>query len=126
LPKTAATQRSASACAQTPAEPPREGSMPKQEDGARPMRALPYRPGAKITAEDDGVLVTLSNGEAATSTAHFAIYTSDGAAPRQYDLAPSDSIEETFASSEIAIHGPAGFVRRFSRENAAVETSTSR
>ena len=126
LPKTAATQRSASTCAQTPAEPPREGSMPTQEDGARPIRALPYRPNAVITAEGDSVLVKLSNGAAAASTAHFAIYTSDGAAPRQYDLAPGDSIEETFASSEIAIHGPAGFVLRFSRENAAVETSTSR
>ena len=59
----------------------------------------------------------MSNDAAATSPAHFAIHTDDGAAPRQYDVAPGESIDATFASADVAMYGPAGFVRRISRED---------
>jgi hypothetical protein len=59
------------------------------------------------------LLVRLSNAVEATSSAHFAVYANDDSAPRQYDVAPGESIEDTFASSDVAIYGPAGFVRRF-------------
>jgi phospholipase C len=112
LPKTSA-QAGAERCRQTPAQPPREGSMPVQETGARPRRPLPYRPVATIACEHDGLLVRLGNADDATASAHFAVYTGDDAAPRQYDVAPGESIEATFASSGVAVYGPAGFVRRF-------------
>ncbi|HEY4139401.1 MAG TPA: alkaline phosphatase family protein, partial [Casimicrobiaceae bacterium] len=116
LPKTAASQTAARDCAQASPEPPRDGPMPGQESGMRTMRPLPYRPDATVAAGGEGLSVRLSNDTAATSSAHFAINSNDGAAPRQYDVAPGQSIEETFVS-EIAIHGPAGFVRRSSRED---------
>jgi phospholipase C len=103
-------------CPQSPAQPPREGAMPRQESGVRLMRPLPYRPAATISAEGDGAVVQLANDAAATSSAHFAVYTGDGAAPRHYDIAPGESIEETLAAGDIEVHGPAGFVRRFPRE----------
>ena len=112
LPETSA-QAGAQKCVHVPAEPPREGSMPVQEIGTRPRRPLPYRPDATIARDGGSLLVRLSNAADATSSAHFAVYANDDSAPRQYDVAPGESIEDTFASSDIAIHGPAGFVRRF-------------
>jgi phospholipase C len=74
--------------------------------------------------EDGGLRVRISNGATtpgATAFAHFAIYSNDSAdaAPRHYDVAPGQSIEAKFAMPEdgaydMAVHGPAGFVRRFS------------
>jgi phospholipase C len=112
LPKTSAQAR-AQKCAHVTAEPPREGSMPVQETGTRPRRPLPYRPDATIARDGGSLLVRLSNAAEATSSAHFAVYANDDSAPRQYDVAPGESIEDTFASSDVALHGPAGFVRRF-------------
>ena len=112
LPKTSA-QAGAQKCAHAPAEPPREGSMPVQEIGTRPRRPLPYRPDATIARDGGSLLVRLSNAAEATSSAHFAVYANDDSAPRQYDVAPGESIKDTFASSDVAIHGSAGFVRRF-------------
>ncbi len=83
---------------------------------------MPYRPEATFALDDGRVRVRLSNDAAATSSAHFAIYANEpaDARPRQYDVAPGESIEDAFAidsdgASAIAVHGPAGFVRRFDR-----------
>ena len=120
LPKTSAV---AQKCQQVPAQPPREGAMPAQERGTRRRRALPYRPEATATFDDDGASVRLVNEASATSSAHFAIHTDDGA--RHYDVAPGESVDETFAASAIDVYGPAGFVRRFSRGAANARTGES-
>ena len=112
LPKTSA-EAGARKCALTQAQPPRDGSMPAQERGARLRRPLPYRPDATVAPDGDSLLVRLSNDAEAASSAHFAVYSDDEAVPRQYDVAPGESIEDVFGWSDIAIHGPAGFVRRY-------------
>ena len=106
---TAGTQK----CAEPPAQPPRDGSMPAQEPGARPQRPLPYRPDATVTHAGDGLRVRLSNDGDATASAHFAVHSGYDATPRQYDVAPGEWIEDTLALADIAIYGPAGFVRRY-------------
>jgi hypothetical protein len=87
------------------------------------------------------VRIRLGNGIAsrgAARSAHFAICSHDGenAAPRHYDVAPGVWIEDVFlggpdGSYELAVHGPAGFVRRFSgrietREDQAVSPLSAR
>ena len=112
LPKTSA-EAGARKCSETQAQPPRDGSMPAQERGARLRRPLPYRPDATVAPDGDSLLMRLSNDAEAASSAHFAVYSAGEAVPRQYDVAPGESIEDAFAWSNIAIHGPAGFVRRY-------------
>lgn len=123
LPKTPAPEIRSRACAPE-AMPPPPGSMPEQEEGVRPLRPLPYRPAATIALDGHVLRVRLGNGTAATAHAHFAIHANDGAAPRQYDVAPGESIDATFAPADIEIHGPAGFVRRFPRETPDDQAET--
>lgn len=109
-------------CAEVPASS-EAISIPIQENGMRPLRELPYRPEASLTAWPGLVRVRLDNGatrRGATESAHFTIHAHDGsnAAPRRYDVAPGTWIEDEFRSHadgsyELAVYGPAGFVRRF-------------
>jgi phospholipase C len=110
-------------CAHLPAEPPRDVSIPAQEPGARPARALPYRPDATMAIDRGRLRIRMHNDASpgAATFAHFAIHVNDDAdtPPRPYDVAPGTSAEDVFdaradGAYDIAVHGPAGFVRRFS------------
>jgi phospholipase C len=97
------------------AQPPANGSLPRQEPGSRPARPLPYRPEAWATVEGRTLVLTLRNF--GTKSAHFAIYPYGGEfpAPRHVDVLGVQIVRIPLPSKKysIEVHGPAGFTRTF-------------
>ncbi|HKE46997.1 MAG TPA: phospholipase C, phosphocholine-specific [Rhodanobacteraceae bacterium] len=124
LPHLPATAFEASARQCAPTQPPESATMPTPEAGMRPQRPLLVRPSASIDVGEDVVRIRLGN-EAPTHApwAHFTIHVYGGrnAPPLRYDVAPGETVEAVIDigdALDVAVHGPAGFVRRF-RSDAA-------
>jgi phospholipase C len=116
---------------------PGTNSMPTQEAGTKPARALPYQPNAWVDrieydANSEILLwIDLANqGPQATSWAHYSIYTNayGTGAPRQYTVAPYNAATGTDGSTsdsfsigagngnglyDLTVVGPNRFLRRF-------------
>jgi phospholipase C len=108
---------------------PSTNTMPVQEPGTKPARALPYQPNANldaITVSSDGSVqadLSLSNnGPYAAKASHFAVYNNvAGAAsyadyptnaPSQYTVAPVRSNATTVVKATVAI-GPGTVVGQY-------------
>ncbi|MFD5101474.1 phosphocholine-specific phospholipase C [Streptomyces albidochromogenes] len=100
--------------------PPAVGSLPRQEPGARPARALPYAPyvdGAVNTA-DGRIALTFSPG--AKAGAQFYVTSANRTdAPWTYTAEAGKKISDTWNSAyskgthHFTVHGPNGFLRTF-------------
>jgi phospholipase C len=112
-----------SQCASEATAFPRDASIPLQEIGTRPARALPYQLDAILLRDNGGLRIRMSNDaleRGGKPWAQFAIHTHDGRddAPRRYDVAPGEWIEDEFrvgsdGAYDISVYGPGGFVRHF-------------
>jgi phospholipase C len=101
---------------------PGEPSMPTQEPGTRPARALPYELAvhARLDHDDDRLFVDFEN----TGDAGAAFYAyndrAPGQLPRRYAIATGDHFSDYWPLTghdgeyRLRIHGPNGFLREFS------------
>ncbi|KFL91860.1 Phospholipase C [Acetobacter malorum] len=94
---------------------PTRQTMPKQEAGQRPARALPYVLHANRRA--NGVLELANEG-----TQGAVLRVRDGQIARHYTLAAGQSLSvhlEAKADQPITVHGPNGFFRAFYGQDLA-------
>ncbi|HKN51244.1 MAG TPA: phospholipase C, phosphocholine-specific [Amycolatopsis sp.] len=123
-----------SVCAPLPNPSPQTNSLPHQESGTKPARALPYRAEASISSWTYGgagsiqLNITMSNADPATQSAHFSVYANAFRAggPWQYTVAHGASTTDFFncgtgfggGNYDFTVIGPNRFLRRV-RGNAA-------
>lgn len=129
LPDTSAYVAAANAqCSALPApQAPMTQSMPKQEPGTRPSRALPYEFHASAQADTGGGMLRLLVTNSGTAGAAFAAYdlVTSTNPPRRYSLSPGTQISDSWTHSQlggtkysIALHGANGFLRVFTGDLA--------
>ncbi len=93
-------------------------SMPKQESGVRPARALPYQPhaiGAADVASQSFAITLVNFG---TQTTVFHVRSGKGDTPRSYTVGAGLTVSDAWpvasdGSYALDVHGPNGFFRRF-------------
>ncbi len=99
--------------------PPAEQSMPEQEKGTRPARAVPYE--LHASAEVSAGAVTLTFRNSGASTAVFQVRSSHVAdVPRSYTVSPHHELSDTWlvgaaglSGYGLSVYGPNGFFRSF-------------
>jgi len=116
---------------------PAQQSMPRQEPGIRPARAVPYELQAAATVDLAGRKVAIRFANTGRAAAVFQVRAGAGAAgPWTYTVGVHDAIADTwdFAAAgetafDLAVYGPNGFFRSFqgsladrNRANLVVET----
>jgi phospholipase C len=89
--------------------PPATQSLPAQEPGRRPARALPYRPW--VSARLSGTELALTLGDDGPASCHFAVYTYGGAttAPVHVDVATRSVVRLPASPGEVVVQGPNRF-----------------
>jgi len=96
-------------------DPPKTGSMPRQERGTRPARAIGYDFQVEETARPDRVEVAFEN--AGRLGAHFqARLLAPEGAPHAYTVGAGDRLVASWqvqGEYDVQLHGPNGFFRRF-------------
>jgi phospholipase C len=110
--------------------PPVNQSVPKQEPGIRPARALPYTLNAHglLQLSDGSFLIVFEN--TGTATAVFQARSSSGLhIPRTYTVEPGKSLRDTWplasigvANCDLSVYGPNGFFRGFNGRVSALRT----
>ncbi|WP_327321173.1 phospholipase C, phosphocholine-specific [Streptomyces sp. NBC_01210] len=114
-----------------PIAPANSGSLPVQQTGVRPARALPYQANAYLDrytgtgpAADQKAWINYENlGDPATSAVHFATYVNAyrGGGPWQYTIDANDTADDYFnignglgnGKYDFTVIGPNRFLRRF-------------
>ncbi|OLL30491.1 phospholipase C, phosphocholine-specific [Burkholderia sp. SRS-W-2-2016] len=105
-------------------QPPAVQTMPKQEAGVRPARALPYELFVRADEGANGKL-TLRFINTGSAGAVFLVYAANSAnAPLSYTVEAGKRLQDTLAlnadgSYDFTVHGPNGFLRRFAGKVAA-------
>jgi phospholipase C len=106
--------------------PPTLQTVPKQEAGVRPARALPYELFVRVRAEGShGGKVSMRFINTGRAGAVFLVYTAHGAdAPRSYTVEAGKRLEDRLpanadGSYDFTVHGPNGFLRRFAGKRVA-------
>ena len=92
--------------------PPSAGTMPAQEPGTRPARALPYDLRADGTVSGGNLAITLASRGPAGAVFHV---TSAGS-PQTFTAGPGASLSGTWpmtSGQDVRVHGPNGFFRQF-------------
>ena len=92
--------------------PPSAGTMPGQEAGTRPARALPYDLRADGTVSGGNLTVTFASRGPAGAVFHV---TSAGS-PQTFTAGAGASLTGTWpvnAGQDVRVHGPNGFFRQF-------------
>jgi phospholipase C len=107
-------------------------SLPTQERGTRPSRALPYdiQANGRVDADRGTFWISLSNhGKAGVALAAYDLATGDNT-PRRYTLGAGSQVSDNWSQTQltgtrysIALHGPNGFLRTFSGDVAATSSS---
>jgi len=99
---------------------PASPSMPKQEPGVRPARAVPYAPSVLADIDVAHGTLSLRFENFGKSAAIFHVRPTNGAAPATYTVGAGAHLSETYAlkasgqtSYDLAVHGPNGFFRSF-------------
>ena len=90
--------------------PPVDQTLPAQEPGRRPARALPYGPSVSGSVADGKLMLALSNN--GSQSAHFAIYPYGGELPAPAHVDVKRSHVEKIAVDgpfEVAVQGPNRF-----------------
>jgi hypothetical protein len=106
-------------------------SVPKQEPGIRPARALPYTLNAHglLQLSDGSFLIVFEN--TGTATAVFQARSGSGLhIPRTYTVEPGKSLRDTWplasigvANCDLSVYGPNGFFRGFNGRVSALRTA---
>jgi phospholipase C len=96
--------------------PPAEQSMPVQEAGTRPARALPYGLGMSARVDRTKRAVELTFSNSGKVAAVFHVRASDGTTgPWSYTVGPSANLKDSFSANGRAygfsVYGPNGFYR---------------
>jgi phospholipase C len=101
--------------------PPANQTLPKQEPGVRPARALPYTLNAHgmLQLSDGSFLIDFANTGKATAV--FQVRSgSDAHIPRTYTVEPGRSLSDTWllgsigvTNCDLSVYGPNGFFRGF-------------
>ena len=101
--------------------PPAQGSVPLQESGSRPSRALGYR--LSSTALLSGTTLSLTLANTGTLGAHVqARSTREIGGPFSYTVGKGDTLRTSITvgtTYDVELHGPAGFYRRLAGTTAA-------
>ncbi|MFC0402127.1 phosphocholine-specific phospholipase C [Paraburkholderia rhizosphaerae] len=106
-------------------------SMPKQEPGTRPSRALPYEFHANASVDADTGTFTLSLINSGKTGAVFFAYDLEPGShsPRRYALDPGTQLSDSWTQAQlndtkysIALHGANGFLRIFRGDFAGKRT----
>jgi phospholipase C len=99
--------------------PPAEQTMPVQEAGTRPARALPYSLAVGVRADRERRAVELRFRNAGSVGAVFHVRASDGTrGPWSYTVGAKDEVSGSFPAAEdggyeLSVYGPNGFFRGF-------------
>jgi phospholipase C len=107
--------------------PPAQGSMPNQEPGIRPARALGYALEAREKKAAHAIRVELVNRGALGAHVQARLLTPTGA-PHSYTVGAGDSLTASLPVSgayEIHLHGPNGFFRQYAGRSGADVVSAS-
>jgi phospholipase C len=96
---------------------PADPSLPGQERGVKPARALPYSLQVHATVAGNGS-VRLDFRNRGTETAVFQVWSAEPSdAPRTYTVEPGRRLDGAWAAVagdyDLTVHGPNGFLRRF-------------
>ena len=98
--------------------PPANGSLPRQEVGVRPSRAIPYTLHAHGSVTNGAFRIQFSNeGEAAAVFQVRSAGSTD--APRSYTVEPDRQLSDTWSGVpgtgdyDLSVYGPNGFYRAF-------------
>jgi phospholipase C len=87
---------------------------------SRPARPLPYQPNANARFDERSRTMTVALGNDGVESVHFAVHSAGERMPRRYDVSRADgTVADSFSlmqdsRHDIAVHGPNGFLRRFS------------
>ncbi|WP_321839787.1 phosphocholine-specific phospholipase C [Paraburkholderia bannensis] len=106
--------------------PPLVGSVPKQESGVRPARALPYELFVRFNANASSGKAKAHFINTGRAGAVFLVYsTGSSDAPLTYTVEAGKRLEDHLmigatGAYDFTVHGPNGFLRRF----AGKQTST--
>jgi hypothetical protein len=104
--------------------PPADPALPRQEPGTRPARPLPYDLTAEARVTGAGVTVTFASRGRAGATFHTTVA---GGEPRTFTAAARTHLSGTWpAGSDVTVHGPDGFLRRFRSPGVEVTTRQDR
>ncbi|HZU58927.1 MAG TPA: phospholipase C, phosphocholine-specific [Actinocrinis sp.] len=104
--------------ARTPPAPGAQ-SMPRQDPGTRPARALPYQPTANARLSAGGTRLTLGLANGGAGSVHLQVYQAEGSGVTMtgYDVAPRGNagpIDLAVAGPyDVTVHGPNGFLTHF-------------
>ncbi|WP_043488043.1 MULTISPECIES: phosphocholine-specific phospholipase C [Streptomyces] len=105
-------------------KPPAHGSLPGQEPGTRRARPLPYDLAADATVTDGGLRIGFANPGRAGAHFHITSAT-DAAGPWGYTVEAGkrlsgswDTTEREQGAYDFTVHGPGGFLRRFTGRTA--------
>ncbi|MGF6806080.1 phospholipase C [Paraburkholderia sp. Clong3] len=99
-------------------QPPTVQTVPKQEAGVRPARALPYELFVRVEEGSNGKL-TMRFVNTGRAGAVFLVYAANSAdAPRSYTVEAGKHLQDALllnadGSYDFSVHGPNGFLRRF-------------
>ncbi|HEY2357521.1 MAG TPA: phospholipase C, phosphocholine-specific [Phenylobacterium sp.] len=100
-----------------PRPPMTAGSLPRQEPGQRPARALPYQFQVATYLRDGGLSLTVANAGDAGVVLHLY---QDGGEPRFYTVGKdgrlTDHLPLAAGPYAFAMHGPNGFLRTYRGE----------
>jgi len=104
---------------------PDVGTLPVQEAGTRPARAVPYELHAngRLDAASGKYWIDFVNTGAAAAV--FYVYSGDhSAGPRVYTVEAGKELSDSWSAAEysLSVHGPNGFLRQF-KGNAASSAS---
>jgi phospholipase C len=99
--------------------PPADQRLPRQEQGVRPARAIPYTLHANGHAGDGSVSIDFRNSGGAGAVFHVR---QAGSAddPRGYTVEPGKHLTDTWhfeSAYDLTVHGPNGFFRSFKGGN---------
>ena len=103
--------------------PPGKQSVPVQESGTAPARALPYQPLANVTVAAAVVSVALSNSGSAAVQLSVYSYAAASLTSQRFDVGPGEQESPTVpfaAAYDIAVHGPNGFLREARGDGSTV------
>jgi phospholipase C len=102
----------------TPA-PPTVQTLPKQEPGIRPARAVPYELHVSAEVDPSGGALRISFGNSGREAAVFQVRSAIGQdGPWTYTVGPGARVSETFKAAgqggyNLSVYGPNGFFRSF-------------
>lgn len=100
-----------------PVAAPATQSLPQQEKGVRPARAVPYdlQANGSVGAADGSFRIRFQNSGRAAAVFH--VRSAGGVpAPRSYTVEPNKELTGVWAGAaeyDLSVHGPNGFYRRF-------------